>query len=122
MIVYQLHVGPYNPGAPGVASTFLDVIAKIPYLVALGINVLQPLPIDEVETDPSMGYDGADYFSPDFPYVINDTAALTAHLATVNGLLAAQSSRGSLPCLRYRRGLRCGLQPRGWFHGGRQNA
>jgi 1,4-alpha-glucan branching enzyme len=90
MIVYQLHVGTYNPGAPGVASTFLDVIAKIPYLVALGINVLQPLPIDEVETDPSMGYDGADYFSPDFPYVINDTAALTAHLATVNGLLAAK--------------------------------
>jgi len=90
MIVYQLHVGTYNPGAPGVASTFLDVIAKIPYLVALGINVLQPLPIDEVETDPSMGYDGSDYFSPDFPYVVTNAAALTTHLATVNGLLAAK--------------------------------
>ena len=57
MIVYQLHIGTYNPGTPGVAATFLDVLEKIPYLVALGINVLQPLPVDEVETDPSMGYD-----------------------------------------------------------------
>ena len=67
MIIYQLHIGTYDPSHAGVASTFLDVIGKIPYLVALGANVLQPLPIDEVETDPSMGYDGADYFSPDFP-------------------------------------------------------
>jgi len=46
MIIYQLHVGTYSPSAPGAASTFLDVIGKIPYLAALGINVLQPLPID----------------------------------------------------------------------------
>ena len=70
MIIYQLHIGTYAPSAPGVASTFLDVIGKIEYMVALGINVLQPLPIDEMETDPSMGYNGADYFSPDFPYVV----------------------------------------------------
>ena len=43
------------------------MIGKIQYLDALGINVLQPLPIDELETDPSMGYNGADYFSPDMP-------------------------------------------------------
>ena len=90
MIIYQLHIGTYNPGAPGIASTFLDVIAKIPYLVALGVNVLQPLPVDEVETDPSLGYDGADLFSPDFPYVVTDPAALNAYLTTINGLLAAR--------------------------------
>ena len=90
MIVYQAHIGTYAIGKPGVASTFLDLIGKIPYLVALGINVLQPLPIDEVETDPSMGYNGADYFSPDFPYVVSDSAALTQYLATINGLLGAK--------------------------------
>src|SRR5208282_4842034 len=74
--------------APGVASTFLDVIGKIEYMVALGVNVLQPLPIDEMETDPSMGYNGADYFSPDFPYVVSDQAALSGYLATINTLLA----------------------------------
>jgi 1,4-alpha-glucan branching enzyme len=90
MIVYQLHVGTYAPSSPGVASTFLDVIGKIEYLVALGVNVLQPLPIDELETDPSMGYNGADYFSLDFPYVVSGQAALSGYLATINRLLAAK--------------------------------
>ena len=90
MIVYQLHVGAYAPSATEAASTFLDVIGKIEYLVALGINVLQPLPIDEMETDPSMGYNGADYFSPDFPYVVTGQASLAGHLATINRLLAAK--------------------------------
>jgi len=88
MIVYQLHVGTYAPGTPGSAGTFLDVIGKIEYLVALGINVLQPLPIDEIEAQPSMGYNGADYFSPDFPYVVYDQAALAGYLSTINALLA----------------------------------
>jgi 1,4-alpha-glucan branching enzyme len=90
MIVYQLHVGTYAPSAPGVASTFLDIIGKIEYMVGLGINVLQPLPIDEMETDPSMGYNGADYFSPDTPYVVTDPAALAGYLVTLNGLLTNQ--------------------------------
>jgi 1,4-alpha-glucan branching enzyme len=90
MIVYQLHVGTYAPSSSGAASTFLDVIGKIDYLAALGVNVLQPLPIDELETDPSMGYNGADYFSPDFPYVVSGQAALAGYLATINRLLAAK--------------------------------
>lgn len=88
MVVYQLHVGTYAPSAPGKASTFLDVINKIEYLAALGVNVLQPLPIDELETDPSLGYNGADYFSPDFPYVVYDPAALAGYAAAINRLLA----------------------------------
>jgi 1,4-alpha-glucan branching enzyme len=90
MIVYQLHVGTYALTSPGVASTFLDVVGKIEYLVALGVNVLQPLPIDELETNPSMGYNGADYFSPDFPYVAPEQAALSGYLGTINRLLAAK--------------------------------
>lgn len=88
MLVYQLHVGTYAISRPGIASTFLDVIGKIPYLVALGVNVLQPLPVDEVETDPSMGYNGADYFSPDFPYIVTDAGALAGYAGTINSLLA----------------------------------
>jgi len=90
MIIYQLHVGTYAPSSPGVASSFLDVIGKIEYLASLGVNVLQPMPIDELETDPSMGYNGADYFSPDFPYVVSAQGALITYLATINRLLAAK--------------------------------
>jgi 1,4-alpha-glucan branching enzyme len=90
MIVYQIHVGTYATSTPGTTSTFLDLIGKIPYLVSLGINVLQPLPIDEVEAEQSMGYNGADYFCPDFPYVVTDRNALTGYLATINSLLEAK--------------------------------
>ncbi len=88
MVIYQLHVGTYAIRTPGVASNFLDVVGKIPYLAALGVNVLQPLPIDEMEANPNMGYSGADLFSPDFPYIAAK-ADLPAYLATINAQLAA---------------------------------
>jgi 1,4-alpha-glucan branching enzyme len=69
MVVYQAHVGTYATRTPGVLSNLLDVACLAPYLAALGVNALQPLPIDEQEVNPSMGYGGADLFSPDFPYV-----------------------------------------------------
>ena len=87
MIIYQLHIGTYAPSAPGKASTFLDVIGKIEYLAALGINVLQPLPVDEMETNVSMGYNGADLFSPDFPVVVTDPNALNGYLGNINRML-----------------------------------
>jgi 1,4-alpha-glucan branching enzyme len=89
MIVYQLHVGTYASSPPSF-GTFLDVIERIPYLVALGVNVLQPLPVTEAEANPSEGYNGADYFSPDYVYTVYDAATLGRHLATINGLLAAK--------------------------------
>ena len=88
MIVYQLHVGTYAIRNPGVASNFLDVALKIPYLADLGINVLQPLPVDEQECNPNMGYSGADLFSPDFPYIA--TADLPFYLDKLNQLYAAK--------------------------------
>jgi 1,4-alpha-glucan branching enzyme len=90
MVIYQLHVGTYAPASSGASSTFLDVIAKIEYLVALGINVVQPLPATENEDQPSLGYDGSDYFSPELTYVVYDPAALAGYLATINRLLAAR--------------------------------
>ena len=89
MVVYQLHIGTYAIRNADIESNFLDVACKLPYLAALGVNVLQPLPIDEQEANPSMGYGGADLFSPDFPYVAADSD-LPLYLATINGLLGAK--------------------------------
>lgn len=100
MIIYQAHIGTYAISTPGVASNFLDVAGKIPYLAALGINLLQPLPIDEQEVNPSMGYSGADLFSPDFPYIA-DVSRLPQYLATINGFLTAkQQAPLTLPDIR----------------------
>ena len=90
LVIYQVHIGTYAISSPGVSSNFLDVVAKLPYLQALGINMLQPLPIDEQEANPNMGYGGADLFSPDFPYVCSDPAQLNNYLGVVNGLFAAK--------------------------------
>jgi 1,4-alpha-glucan branching enzyme len=89
IVIYQAHIGTYAIGTPGVSSNFLDVASKLPYLAALGINMLQPLPMDEQEANPGMGYGGADLFSPDFPYVAGP-AALPGYLTAINGLFAAR--------------------------------
>lgn len=90
MVIYQLHIGTYAISRPGIASNFLDVAGRVPYLATLGVNVLQPLPIDEQEANPGMGYGGADLFSPDFPYIAA-AADLPAYLATINGILASKA-------------------------------
>jgi 1,4-alpha-glucan branching enzyme len=95
MVVYQLHIGTYSPAGPGWASTFLDVVEKVEYLAALGINVVQPLPVYEMEDSPSqgypgLGYQGADLYSPALDYAVYDVAALPGYLATINRLLAAK--------------------------------
>lgn len=90
MVIYQLHIGTYAISKPNIASNILDVAGKIPYLADLGINVLQPLPVDEQEANPSMGYGGADLFSPDFPYVAAPDD-LPGYLATINDILAAKA-------------------------------
>ena len=90
LIIYQIHIGVFAPAAYPNNGTYLDVIAKIPYLVALGINLLQPLPVSECKETPDMGYDGADPFSPDSVYTVYDPAALAGYLATINNLLAAK--------------------------------
>jgi 1,4-alpha-glucan branching enzyme len=89
IVIYQAHIGTYAIATPGVTANFLDVAGKVPYLTALGINMLQPLPIIEQEANPGMGYGGADLFSPDFPYVA-DAASLPGYLASVNRLFAAK--------------------------------
>jgi 1,4-alpha-glucan branching enzyme len=90
LIIYQIHIGTYAPAVFPKCGTFLDVITRIPYLVSLGINMLQPLPVTECEEHPDMGYDGADLFSPDTVYTVNDATTLATYLETINSLLGAK--------------------------------
>ncbi len=76
-------------------GTFLDVVEKIEYLVALGVNVVQPLPVYEMEDAPSqgypgLGYQGSDMFSPAIEYTVYNADRLTGYLKTINRLLAAK--------------------------------
>jgi 1,4-alpha-glucan branching enzyme len=94
LIIYQLHVGTWwAQDASGRdvrknrGGTFLDVAAKLGYLKALGINAVQLLPVQEFETEFSLGYNGVDYFSAETQYVVGQDD-LPWRLEAVNRKLA----------------------------------
>jgi 1,4-alpha-glucan branching enzyme len=86
LIIYQLHVGVFNgPDRPNRVSKFLDLLGKLDYLVALGINAVLLLPIVEYANPRSLGYDGSDIFSPEMDYAVPD-GKIDDYLRFVNGL------------------------------------
>jgi 1,4-alpha-glucan branching enzyme len=101
-IIYQLHVGTYliQPGSND--GSFLDVISKIPYLAALGVNAIEPLPIQEFQTQFSLGYNGTDYFSPENEYGESDETKLQTYFNAINGILqqAGQPGYSGIDVLR----------------------
>lgn len=50
LVIYQLHIGTWYIPEGRHRGRFLDVLAKLPYLKALGINAIQPLPVIESST------------------------------------------------------------------------
>ncbi|HUI64291.1 MAG TPA: alpha-amylase family glycosyl hydrolase [Bacteroidota bacterium] len=102
MIIYQFHVGTYSIGSGRREGSFLDVIGKIPYLAALGVNAIEALPIQEFETQFSMGYNGSDYFSPENLYAVSDETELWGYLQALNTVLlqASQLPYGGTAVLR----------------------
>ena len=91
MVIYQLHVGSFFRVSGTGEGTFLDVIEKIPYLAALGVNVVQMLPVTGFETTNSEGYNGSDCFAPEYRYALSNPTAPVEHLATANRLLTARN-------------------------------
>ena len=104
IVLYQLHVGAfYSTDAAGNdvraqrPGRFLDVLFQIDHLVALGINAVQVLPIQEFATLRSLGYNGLDYFSPEMDYSVDPASPdFPRYLAKANELLG----RRGLPPLR----------------------
>ncbi len=83
LAIYQLHIGTYfGQDASGAdtrlarTSRFLDLLFRLDYLRALGVNAIEPLPIQEYPSEFSMGYNGTDLFSPEQNYQVEDEAEL----------------------------------------------
>src|SRR5437667_3133491 len=85
-VIYQLHVGVFFTNLPRKGGTFLDVARKIPHLARLGITAMQLMPIQEFQTQFSLGYNGTDYFSPEMDFSLED-ADLEPYVAPLNELL-----------------------------------
>jgi len=102
LIVYQLHIGTYLIQPGNGDGSFLDVISKIPYLASLGVNAIEPLPIQEFQTQFSLGYNGTDYYSPESQYGEVNECNVQEYLNTANGILqqAGQSGYTGIDTLR----------------------
>ena len=88
LVIYQLHVGTYAIRPGKFNGKFFDVLDKIPYLQALGVNAIEPLPVDEFPTEFSLGYNGTDYYSVETDYAEPDSEELATYTARANQLLA----------------------------------
>lgn len=62
MILYELHVGTFTP-----EGTFAGVQSKIPYLLELGINAIELMPLGQFSGNRNWGYDGV------FPFAVQHT-------------------------------------------------
>lgn len=102
LIIYELHVGTYSIAPGNSAGSFLDVACRVPYLSSLGVNALELLPIQEFETEFSLGYNGVDYYSPENEYGEADETKLRAHFNRINAVLeqAGQPGYSSFDVLR----------------------
>jgi 1,4-alpha-glucan branching enzyme len=68
LVIYELHVGTFSeePGKePGTSpGSFSGVAARLDYLVELGVNCIQLLPVGEFATGVGLGY------NPSFPFAV----------------------------------------------------
>ncbi len=62
-IIYELHVGTFTP-----EGTFDGCITRLDHLQALGINVIELMPLAEYPGKRGWGYDGVDLFAPHHAY------------------------------------------------------
>lgn len=68
MVIYELHIGSFNPAADGKPGTFYSAIEKLDYLRDLGVNAVEVMPIAEFAGDFSWGYNPAHPFAVESAY------------------------------------------------------
>lgn len=95
LIIYQFHIGVFYAERDGVdiranrVSKLLDVVDRIEYLAALGVNAIQPLPVVEWQGEASRGYNNTDFFSPEMDYSV-PPERLGTYLPRINAMLRSK--------------------------------
>src|ERR1700679_1131386 len=62
-VIYELHIGTFTP-----AGTFDAAIAKLDYLVDLGVDFVEVMPVNSFSGTHGWGYDGVLWYSVHEPY------------------------------------------------------
>lgn len=80
-VIYEMHIGAFSP-----AGTWRAAIAELPALAALGVTVLEVMPIGDFPGAFGWGYDGVDLFAPTRLYGRPDDARAFVNAAHALGL------------------------------------
>ncbi|MFZ1801594.1 MAG: alpha-amylase family glycosyl hydrolase [Candidatus Saccharimonas aalborgensis] len=67
-IIYELHIGTFNRRDPATTGTFYDAIEKLDYLLDLGINMIEVMPVTSMAYSNGWGYNVTDVFSIENAY------------------------------------------------------
>jgi 1,4-alpha-glucan branching enzyme len=76
-VIYEMHVGTFNVGAAGLPSKFSDTTAKLDYLAALGVNMIELMPPASFGSKTSWGY------NPRLPFTVTTQYGTAADLKTL---------------------------------------
>ena len=68
LVVYEMHVGTFNPNNWPQVGGFQGVIQRLPYLQQLGVNALELMPVNEFAGENSWGYNTAHPFTVESAY------------------------------------------------------
>ena len=70
LVIYEMHVGDFSGGeSDGLPrGKYSDVVDKLDYLVNLGINAIELMPLKTTPGDFNWGYSPAHYFAPEQSY------------------------------------------------------
>ena len=62
-VIYELHIGAFTPD-----GTFRSAMNRLPYLAALGVTVLEVMPVAQFAGERGWGYDGVLLYAPHSAY------------------------------------------------------
>lgn len=82
LVVYETHIGSFMPSPDGGPADLHDLTGRLDYLVSLGVNAIELMPLMEFAGDYSWGYNPAHIFAVEHTYGGPDalkTFVLEAH-------------------------------------------
>ena len=68
LVVYETHIGSFMPTDDGGPSDLTDLTGRLDYLVGLGVNAIELMPLMEFAGDYSWGYNPAHIFAVEHTY------------------------------------------------------
>src|ERR1044072_1958228 len=70
LVIYELHVGDFSGGEadPFIRGKYTDVVAKLDYLIELGVNAIELMPVKENPGDHGWGYNPRHFFAVESSY------------------------------------------------------